>query len=124
MITIGALGKTYNDGESITVEGEKGQCMFIVQQGNVVVVTGSDAEEIVLSTLSPGDVFGEMSLFTGAPRSATVRAKGSARVLTIDKRGFLKRVHEDPSLAFSILHKMSTRIHELNQEVARLQRKK
>lgn len=122
MITIGALGKTYNDGESITVEGEKGHCMFIVQQGNVTVVTGNSTEEIVLSTLGPGDVFGEMSLFTGAPRSATVRAKGSARVLTIDKRGFLKRVHEDPSLAFSILHKMSSRIHELNQEVARLKR--
>ena len=74
--------------------------------------------------MGPGDVFGEMSLFTGAPRSATVRAKGSARVLTIDKRGFLKRVHEDPSLAFSILYKMSTRIHELSQEVARLKQEK
>lgn len=124
MITIGALGKTYNDGECIAREGEKGNCMYIVQQGNVAVVTGQDAKEVELSILGPGDVFGEMSLFTGAPRSATVRAKGSARVLTIDKRGFLKRVHEDPSLAFSILHKMSTRIHELNQEVARLTRER
>lgn len=122
MIAIGALGKMYADGESIALEGEKGNCMYIVQQGTVAVVTGQGDREVLLSTLGPGDVFGEMSLFTGAARSATVRAKGSARVLTIDKRGFLKRVHEDPSLAFQVLRKMSERIHELNQEVARLRR--
>ena len=88
--------------------------------GRVEVVVEGEEGEIVLSRLETGDVFGEMALFTGEPRSASVRAKGSARVLTVDKKGFLRRVHEDPSLAFHILQRMSERIQALDQEVVRL----
>lgn len=110
---IGALGKVYEDGERIFSQGEVGNCMYIVQQGEVEVLVEGPDGEIVLTTLGPGDVFGELALFTKKPRSATVRAKGKARVLSIDKRGFFKRMHEDPSLAFRILKKMSERIQEL-----------
>ena len=117
---LGALGKTYEDGQYITKQGESGQCMYIVQQGCVEVVVEGREGEIVLSRLEIGDVFGEMALFTGEPRSASVRAQGSARVLTVDKRGFLRRIHEDPSLAFHILQRMSERIQALDEEVVRL----
>ena len=117
---LGALGKTYEDGQYITKQGESGQCMYIVQQGCVEVVVEGREGEIVLSRLEIGDVFGEMALFTGEPRSASVRAQGSARVLTVDKRGFLRRIHEDPSLAFRILQRMSERIQALDEEVVRL----
>ena len=45
---------------------------------------------------------------------------GTVRVLTIDKKNFLRRVHEDPSLAFRIVKTMSARIRELGDEIARL----
>jgi CRP-like cAMP-binding protein len=61
-----------------------------------------------------------MALFERMPRSATVRALGEVRVLTIDKKTFLRQVHEDPSLAFRILQKMSYRIRELDTELFRL----
>lgn len=61
-----------------------------------------------------------MSLFDRQPRSATVRVKGGARLLTLEKEGFLRRVHEDPSLAFNILRTMSQRIRELSDEVGRM----
>ena len=115
---IGALGKLYEDGQVIVEQGEAGDCMYIVQQGHVEVFVQNGGDEIALSRLGPGDVFGEMALFTKAPRSATVRAKGQARILTIDKRGFFKRIHQDPTLAFRILQKMSQRIQHLNQQVA------
>jgi len=119
-MSIGALGRVYQDGELIVEQGETGKCMYIVQQGQVdVLVAGSDGETL-LSVLGPGDVFGEMALFTKQPRSATVRAHGEARVLTVDKRGFMKRIHQDPSLAFRILQNMSQRIQRLNEEVTRL----
>jgi len=117
---IGVLGKVYEDSETIVEQGGTGDCMYVVQQGHVTVCVKQGDHEITLSRLGPGDVFGEMALFTKEPRSATVRAEGKARVLTIDKRGFLKRIHEDPTLAFRILQKMSERIRKLNEEVARL----
>lgn len=117
---IGAMGKKYQDGSVIIKQGEVGNSMYIVQKGKVEVVYMSENGETVLSDLGPGDVFGDMALFTKAPRSATVRAKGEAMVLTIDKKGFLKRVHEDPSFAFLILKQMSERILRLDKEVSRL----
>jgi CRP-like cAMP-binding protein len=117
---IGALGKLYKDGDIIVTQGETGHEMFVVQQGNVEVIVSGHEGEIVLSVLEPGEVFGEMALFTRKPRSATVRAKGEARVMTIDKRGFFKRAQEDPSLAFRILQKMSERIQQLDEEIVRL----
>ena len=117
---IGAMGKKYQDGSVIIKQGEVGNSMYIVQKGKVEVVYMSEKGETVLSVLGHGDVFGDMALFTKAPRSATVRAKGEAMVLTIDKKGFLKRVHEDPSFAFLILKQMSERILRLDKEVSRL----
>lgn len=121
-MTKGALGKKYEDGEMIVKQGEKGDTMFVVQQGRVEVLVDGQGGAVVLSVLEAGEVFGEMALFTRKPRSATVRAKGEARVLTVDKRGFFKRVQEDPSLAFRILQKMSERIQQLDDEVVGLRR--
>jgi len=119
-MTSGALGKLYPDGEPIVRQGEMGDSMFVIQQGNVEVLREEAGRTFRLTSLGPGELFGEMALFEKAPRSATVRAVGEARVLTVDKRTFLQRVQEDPSLAFRVLQTMSARIRSLDGEVARL----
>jgi len=119
-----ALGKTYGAGEAIARQGEIGECMYVVQEGRVEVVREQDGAEVRLATLGEGDFFGEMALFDRERRSATVRALGEARVLTVDKRTFLRRIHEDPSLAFRIVKGMSQRIRKLNDQVARLEGKR
>lgn len=116
----GALGKEYADNEIICCEGDRGDCMFIIQSGRAQALRQQNGTEVVVGNLSAGDIFGEMAIFDRQPRSATVRANGSARVLTLDKRAFLRRVHEDPTLAFRILKKMSERIRTLNEDVLRL----
>jgi CRP-like cAMP-binding protein len=116
----GTLGREYLDGEVICRQGELGDCMYVVQAGRVIVARDGDKSEVVIAQLKAGDIFGEMAIFDRQPRSATVRADGQARVLTLDKRAFLRRVHEDPSLAFRILQQMSRRIRDLNQELTRL----
>lgn len=117
---VGDLGKMCRDGETIVRQREMGDCMYVVQEGQVEIVADAPGGEVRLAVLGPGDIFGEMALFTRAPRSATVRALGDVRVLKVDKRAFLSRVHEDPSLAFRILEKMADRIRTLDEEVIRL----
>ena len=117
---VGALGREYADREVVCRQGETGNCMYVVQAGKVEVLREGTGTEVILGELGPGEVFGEMAIFDRQPRSATVRAKGGARILTLDKRQFLRRVHEDPSLAFHILQGMSRRIRSLNEEVSRL----
>jgi CRP-like cAMP-binding protein len=119
-MTTGALGKQYTDGEVIVRQGDVGEQMFVVQEGEVQVIREADDRELELAVLTTGDVFGEMALFDREVRSATVRAKGDARVLTVDRRLFMRNVHEDPSLAFRILQRLSQRIRDLDAKLAEL----
>ncbi len=114
----GELGKVYSDGEVIIAEGDEGDCMYVIQSGRVEAVTGSGPQELRVAVLEGGDFFGEMALFDKEVRSATVRALGEARVLTIDKRALLKRISEDPLLAMNLLKTMSKRVRSLNERVA------
>ena len=115
-----SLGKTYRDGEVIVRQGETGDCMYVIQKGKAEVLHEKEGKEVRLAVLGEGDVFGEMALFEREARSATVRALGDVRALTVDKRLFLREVHQDPSLAFRILEKMSHRVRELDAEMFRL----
>ena len=116
----GALGKVYEDGEVIVRQGEAGNCMYVIQEGQAEVVVESDGVEEPLAALGEGGFFGEMAIFENEVRMATVRAVGQARVLTVDERSFLRRIHEDPSLAFRMVQTMSRRIRDLDAEVVRL----
>jgi CRP/FNR family transcriptional regulator len=119
----GALGKVYQGGEVIIRQGEVGDCMYVIQQGQVEVVLEQEGEEVRLAVHGEGDFFGEMAIFDREVRSATIRALGQVRVLTVDKKNFLRRIQADPSLAFRIVETMSRRIRELATEVARLERR-
>lgn len=112
------LGKKYRDGEVIVRQGEPGNCMFVIQSGQVEAVAESDGKELRLRTMGPNDFFGEMALFEQETRTATIRAVGPARILTIDKKNFLGGIHEDPSLAFRIVQTMSHRIRDLTDRLA------
>lgn len=118
----GKLGKTYRDGEAIIREGELGDRMFIIQSGRVRVSRNINGNEVALAELKAGDFFGEMAIIDREVRSATVSAIGEVRLLSIDKKNFLRRVHEDPSLAYRVIHKMSQKIRELDVELTRLKR--
>jgi CRP-like cAMP-binding protein len=116
----GALGRTYQDGEAIVRQGEVGDCMYVIQEGQAEVVVEKDGKEASLAVLGEGGFFGEMAIFESEVRMATVRAVGKARVLTVDKKSFLRSIHEDPSLAFRMVQTMSRRIRRLDAEVVQL----
>lgn len=114
------LGKVYRDGEEIVRQNEVGDCMFVIQEGQVEVLSELDDDEFRLGLLGPGEFFGEMAIVEKQARAATVRAVGEARVLTVDKRTFLRRVQEDPTLALNILRTLCQRIRALDTEIAEL----
>ncbi|OFW16471.1 MAG: hypothetical protein A3F69_01440 [Acidobacteria bacterium RIFCSPLOWO2_12_FULL_66_10] len=116
----GALGKIYQDGEVIIRQGETDDSMFVIQQGQVEIVVLRDGTETRLRVAGEGELLGEMAIFDHQPRSATARALGTVRALTVDKKNFLRRVSEDPSIAFKLVETMSRRVRELSAEVVRL----
>jgi hypothetical protein len=80
-------------GEYAIREGEHGDSMFIVIQGELSVFgrNAENGEEIYYTHLGPGDVFGEVCLVEPGPRTANVRAEEDAKVIEIDWDG-LKRI--------------------------------
>ena len=114
----GVLGKIYEDTEIIFKQGDQGDSIFVVQDGMVEIIHETDHGEVQLAIRGKGELFGEIAIFERAVRMATVRALGEARVLTIDKKNFLRRINEDPSLAFRLVETMSARIRELSTEVS------
>jgi len=116
----GELGRQYQDGEVIIRQGETGDCMFVIQEGEVEVYVERDGQEVRLATRGRGDMIGEMAVFEREVRSASVRALGPARLLTLDRKNFMKRINEDPTLAFRLVETLSHRVRQLSDEVARL----
>jgi CRP-like cAMP-binding protein len=113
-----ALGRVYADGDVIVRQGEPGDCMFTLQEGRLeVLVKHEGRAEIRVAVMEKGAMFGEMAIFEREVRSATVRALGTATVLTIDKKNFLRRIQEDPTLAFNLVKLMSQRIRHLTRGV-------
>ena len=123
-MALGELGKTYEDGEIIIQQGDEGNCMYVIQEGQVEVILENEGQEIKVGVRDKGEFIGEMAIFDRDVRSATIRSLGQSRVLTVDKKNFLRRVHEDPSLAFRLVEIMSKRIRELGEEITRLQQDK
>lgn len=115
-----ALGKLYEDGEVLIRQGESGDCMFVIQEGQVEVVHERDGRETHLRLVGEGEFVGEMAIFERDVRSATVRAVGRVRALTIDKKNLLRQINEDPSMAFRLVQVMSRRIRDMSAELARL----
>jgi CRP-like cAMP-binding protein len=116
----GDLGRIYEDGDYIIRQGEIGDCMYVIQEGDVEVFLQDGDEEIPLSVKGEKEFIGEMALFDRDVRSASVRAKGRVRALTIDKKNLLRHIHHDPSMAFRLLETMSFRIRELLAIINRL----
>jgi CRP/FNR family cyclic AMP-dependent transcriptional regulator len=122
MTSGGALGRTYQDGEVVVRQGDEGDCLFVVQEGQLEVVREEQGKETLLRLVGKDELVGEMAVFERTRRSATVRARGQARVLTLDKKNFLRRINDDPTLAFRIVETMSRRVRELSSQVVELKR--
>lgn len=71
----------FEDGQDIIREGDVGNSLFIIQEGEVDVLKNENGAERHLATLGKGQHFGEIAVFKACPRTATVRARGHVRLL-------------------------------------------
>lgn len=96
--------------EAVITRGEDGSSMFLILDGGAEVV-GKSAEgpRVVMAKLGAGDCFGEMSLLTGEPRNATVRATGDMMALEIRKDDLLPLIAGNPELADRLAELIETR---------------
>ncbi len=119
-VSTGALGREYADGEFIIRQGEVGEQMYVIQHGEVEVLVQRNGGSTVVATLGRDEIIGEMALFDREVRSASVRAKGTVRALTVDRKNLFARISENPTLAFRLVRTLCLRVRSLDEELASL----
>ena len=99
-------------GEILFREGDEGHALYIVEKGNLRVMSGS----VVYETVTAGGILGEMALIDeGAPRSASVIAVSHAQLWEIDTDRFRSMVASDPNFAITVMRTMARRLRIMNQ---------
>jgi CRP-like cAMP-binding protein len=101
---------SFASGAEIFKEGSKGDKMFVVCSGEVSIERAGK----VIESLSNGDIFGEMALIDGSPRSATARAKTDCRIAPITEQAFLKLLLETPLFALTVMRTLADRLRRAN----------
>jgi len=106
--------------EFVFREGDSAQFAYVLKSGTIEILRMSSSKEIVLGTVSEGEVFGEMALIDGAPRSASARAIGECQVQEVDRDAFSDYVSENPSVMYSLMKKLSGYVRSTNQKAIQL----
>ena len=115
--------RVYAAGEPVIRQGDPGESLFVIMSGRVeVTVVQEGAPSVRLATLGEGDYFGEMSLMTGAPRSATVAALVETRLLEVGKESFRRILAAQPNLVEQLGAALQVRESERAQAMASVDR--
>jgi CRP/FNR family cyclic AMP-dependent transcriptional regulator len=102
--------------EVVVRQGDERGDLYAVVSGRLKVTTANvDGDEMVLSILGPGDVFGEIALLDRQPRSATVSALEGCELLVVERRPFHDLLLRVPALALSLMQVMAKRLRELTE---------
>lgn len=99
-------------GQAIFREGEPGEVLYIVVEGQVEVLL----EHQKLETLGPGDILGEMALIEDRPRSATAIARTDCLLTPITRQHFLTLIQRTPLFAIRVMRVLAHRLRCTNQQ--------
>jgi CRP-like cAMP-binding protein len=104
------LVRAYADGQMVFCEHEPGDELYIIKSGKVEILKITPPEEILLSILREGDIFGELSIVSSAPRSATAVCAGETTLLPVSRQSLLTVFGKSPSTVGRILAALSQRL--------------
>lgn len=113
---------TFEDKEIIFNAGDRADCAYVIMDGEVDIIAETDGGEVVAGTLKKNELFGELGVFTNAPRSAALRARGKLVAMRITDELFLKLLAENPEVALDVMRQLSmklTRRHHQYEELRR-----
>nr|BFD66833.1 hypothetical protein HAGR004_18550 [Bdellovibrio sp. HAGR004] len=95
-------------------EGDEGDCAYIIEKGRVLIYLTKDKEEIPLTILGEGEIFGEMALIDNQNRSASVRALEDVRLAIVTKQQVLERVSTADKVVQLLMRVLLKRLRRKN----------
>jgi CRP/FNR family cyclic AMP-dependent transcriptional regulator len=105
-------------GATIFAKGDPGSGLMAVLWGSVKIsVPTADGREAVLNIINPGEIFGEMALLDGRPRSADAVAMDDCELMVIDRRDFIPFLRGEPDIALKFIEVLCARIRRTSEQV-------
>lgn len=109
------------EGSVLVTQDRPGDGLYVVYSGRVkVVMYGPQAREVTLAILRPGEVFGELAMLDGAPRSATVVAMTDAQLLALPREDFMRHLQRNPQTALNLLGELARRLRRADETIVGL----
>jgi len=113
--------RRFAKGAIVLAQGDPGDALFLIGDGQLkVAVFGEDGREVILSVLTAGGFFGEMSLLDDEPRSAHVIAMTDAVLFQLRRDDFRARLRASPDLGVALLRELSRRLRRADETITGL----
>jgi CRP-like cAMP-binding protein len=120
-VAAGMRARRFRRGEVIFHAGDPGDALFIIVSGEVKISLPSEGgDEAILVRLRQGDVFGELALLDGAPRSATATALGAVETVVLPRDRFRELIAEEPAVRDALLASLAAELRRLTTQVEEL----
>lgn len=111
--------ETFESGVTVVKEGDPGDSFYFVKTGSVEVFTNKDGQPFVLAALAVGEVFGEVSVVTAQPRTATVVATEPTELLCFDRRKVSRILMVYPEVTKSLTATINERADDTIKKTVR-----
>lgn len=113
--------RCYPRGQVLCSEGDPGEELVLLEAGHVKVSRFSrSGQETVLDEVGAPTAFGELALFDGAPRSASVTAMSDVKVRYLARRKVVGLVERDPAVAIAMMQNMAAKVRATNERLSDL----
>src|SRR3954451_16803216 len=115
-----AVPRSYEPGQAVFREGDTGDTCYVVREGCLRVTRRhSDGRVITLAEVRPGEMFGELAMFGGETRSASVEALEPTRALAILSGDLRRLLAQHPEIAVKMLEGLADRLRAANERISR-----
>lgn len=113
-------GQTIQPGKIIFQEGERGEHMYIIQEGKVRISKVIGGKEHILAVLGKGEFFGEMAIVNQVNRSATATTVEETNLLAFNRQGFTGMIEKNAKIAMNVIDKLCRRLQQTNMQIHHL----
>jgi CRP/FNR family cyclic AMP-dependent transcriptional regulator len=115
------VSRTYQRNQYLWYQGDDGARLVVVASGLVkVVLSSAQGDEVVLTTLGPGAIIGELAVLDGSPRSASVVAAEPTTVVLLSRATVLELLNRHPSVLDALLRSLGNLIRRLTEQAGDL----
>jgi EAL domain-containing protein (putative c-di-GMP-specific phosphodiesterase class I) len=102
--------KKFSAGTHIFREGDFGDCAYLIESGQIQITIRKDSDHVPVSLLGPGDIFGEMAIIDGMPRSASAVAVADCELSVVSRELFQRRISDSDPILRLLISLLLTRV--------------